>query len=83
MAADIQIYNERLLRYFPKRTTVSIDLIWPDDDRLMLSGDPSMGWRHVARVRRHSVCGDHTTVLKEYIGELGTVFRRIFDSADG
>jgi hypothetical protein len=42
-----------------------------------------MGWRHVARVRRHSVSGDHDTVLTDHIGELGTVLRRIFDSADG
>jgi thioesterase domain-containing protein len=83
MAADIRIYGERLLRYFPKRSALSVDLIWPDDDRLMLSGDPSMGWRHVARVRRHSVSGDHATVLADHIGELGTVLRRIFDSADG
>jgi thioesterase domain-containing protein len=77
-----QIYVDRLLRYFPRRTALSIDLIWPDDDRPMLSGDPSMGWRHVARVRRHSVSGDHATVLTDHVGELGTVLRRIFDSAD-
>ena len=82
MAADIRIYDERVLRYFPQRTMLSVDLIWPDDDRLMLSGDPTMGWRHVARVRRHSVRGDHETVLTDHIGELGTVLRRIFDSAD-
>lgn len=78
-----QIYVDHLLRYFPKRTARSIDLIWPDDDRPILSGDPSMGWRHVARVRHHRVSGDHTTVLSDHLDELGTVLRRIFDSADG
>src|SRR5208282_2508286 len=39
-----RIYSDRLLRYFPKRTARSVDLIWPDRDRPMLSGDPSMGW---------------------------------------
>jgi len=77
-----RIYSDRLLRYFPKRTARSIDLIWPDDDKAKMSGDPSMGWRHVARVRRHSVGGDHTTVLTDHLGELGAVLRRIFDSAD-
>ena len=78
-----EIYVERLLHHFPKRTERSIDLIWPDDDRPVLSGDPTMGWGHVARVRRHSVKGDHTTVLTEHLDELGAVLRRIFDSADG
>ncbi|HEV8020435.1 MAG TPA: AMP-binding protein [Candidatus Lustribacter sp.] len=81
--ATIQIYLDRLLFYFPKRTMRSVDLIWPDDDRPMLSGDPSMGWRHVAHVRRHSVGGNHTTVLTDHVGELGMVLRRIFDFADG
>jgi thioesterase domain-containing protein/acyl carrier protein len=83
MPDDIRIYSERLLRYFPQRSALSVDLIWPDDDRLFLAGDPSMGWRHVAQVRRHAVGGDHTTVLTDHIGELGTALRRIFDSADG
>jgi thioesterase domain-containing protein len=82
-APDVQIYGDRLLRYFPKRSALSVDLIWPKADRLMLSGDPSMGWSRVARVRPHTVSGDHTTVLTEHIGELGAVLRRIFDTADG
>jgi oxalate---CoA ligase len=80
-AAD-RIYSDRLLRYFPKRTARSVDLIWPDDDPPKISGDASMGWRHVARVRRHSVGGDHTTVLTAHLGELGPVLRRIVDAAD-
>lgn len=79
-AAD-RVYSERLLRHFPKPTALTVDLIWPDDDRPMLAGDPSMGWGRVARVRRHSVEGDHATVLTEHLSELGTVLRRIFDSA--
>jgi hypothetical protein len=74
-----RIYTDRLLRHFPKPTARSIDLIWPDDDRPIVAGDPYMGWRHVARVRRHSVAGDHTTVLTEHLDELGAVLRRIFD----
>ncbi len=77
-----RIYSDRLMRHFPKRAARSIDLIWADDDRPRLSGDPSMGWRHVARVRRHSVSGDHATVLTHHLGELGTVLRGIFDAAD-
>lgn len=78
-----RIYSDRLLRYFPKRTARSIDLIWADDDKPRMSGDPSMGWRHVARVRRHSVSGDHATVLTEHVGGLGAAMRRIFEAADG
>jgi acyl-CoA synthetase (AMP-forming)/AMP-acid ligase II/thioesterase domain-containing protein/acyl carrier protein len=74
-----RIYTDRLLRHFPKPTARSIDLIWPDDDRPIVAGDPYMGWRHVARVRRHSVAGDHTTVLTEHLDELGAMLRRIFD----
>jgi acyl-CoA synthetase (AMP-forming)/AMP-acid ligase II/thioesterase domain-containing protein/acyl carrier protein len=77
-----RIYSDRLLRYFPKRTARSIDLIWADDDKPRMSGDPSMGWRHVARVRRHSVSGDHATVLTEHVGGLGAAMRRIFEAAD-
>jgi acyl-CoA synthetase (AMP-forming)/AMP-acid ligase II/thioesterase domain-containing protein/acyl carrier protein len=77
-----RIYSDRLTQHFPKRTARSIDLIWADDDRPRMSGDPSVGWRHVAHVRRHSVSGDHTTVLTEHLGELGAVVRRIFDAAD-
>jgi thioesterase domain-containing protein/acyl carrier protein len=76
-------YVDRLLRYFPKRTARSIDLVWAEDDRLVVAGDPSMGWRRVAPVRRHSVRGNHMTVLTDHLSELGLVLRRIFDSADG
>ena len=77
-----RIYSDRHLRYFPKPTARSIDLIWGNEDQPRLSGDPTMGWRHVARVRRHSVGGDHTTVLTEHLDEVGAVLRRILDSAD-
>ncbi len=77
-----RIYSDRLTRHFPKRTARSIDLIWPDHDTLKVAGDPSMGWRRVARVRRHSVGGDHSTVLTEHLDEVGAALRRIFDAAD-
>jgi acyl-CoA synthetase (AMP-forming)/AMP-acid ligase II/thioesterase domain-containing protein/acyl carrier protein len=77
-----RIYSDRLMRHFPKRTARSVDLIWANDDRPRISGDPSMGWRHVARVRRHSVSGNHRTVLTDHVAEVGAVMRRIFDSAD-
>jgi thioesterase domain-containing protein len=75
-------YSDRLLRYFPKRTVRSVDLIWGEGDRPKLSGDPTMGWRHVARVRRHSVRGNHRTVLTDHVDEVGAALRRIFDAAD-
>ena len=75
-------YSGLLLRHFPKRTARSVDLIWGDDDKPRLFGDPSMGWRRVARVRRHSVSGDHATLLTDHVGELGAALRRIFDAAD-
>jgi thioesterase domain-containing protein/acyl carrier protein len=78
-----RIYSDRLVRYFPKRTARPIDLIWPDDDPPLLAGDPLMGWGRIAPVRRHRVSGDHATVLTDHLGELGTVLRRIFDSAGG
>jgi acyl-CoA synthetase (AMP-forming)/AMP-acid ligase II/thioesterase domain-containing protein/acyl carrier protein len=77
-----QVYSDRLLHYFPKPTARSVDLIWADDDAPRLSGDPTMGWRHVADVRRYAVAGDHVTVLTEHLAELGAVVRRIFDAAD-
>lgn len=83
MAADVRLYSDRLVRYFPKRTALSIDLIWGSEESIQLSGDASMGWGHVARVRRHSVTGDHSTVLTDHLGELGLALRRIFDAADG
>jgi oxalate---CoA ligase len=78
-----QVYSDRLLHYFPKPTARSVDLVWADDDTPRISGDPTMGWRHVADVRRYSVAGDHMTVLTEHLAELGNVLRRIFDAADG
>jgi acyl carrier protein len=80
-AAD-RVYSGLLLRHFPKRTKRSIDLIWGDDDQPKLFGDPSMGWAHVAPVRRHSMRGDHATILTDHVTELGAVLRRIFDAAD-
>ena len=80
-AAD-QVYSDRLLHYFPKPTARSIDLIWAYDDTPRISGDPTMGWRHVAHVRRSFVAGNHITVLTEHLAELGGVMRRIFDAAD-
>jgi acyl-CoA synthetase (AMP-forming)/AMP-acid ligase II/thioesterase domain-containing protein len=76
-------YNDRLTRYFPKRSGRLVDVIWADDDVPRISGDRSMGWRHVAHVRRHSVRGDHTTMLTDHVGDLGTALRRIFDASDG
>ena len=78
-----QAYSDRLLHYFPKPTARWVDLIWADDDTPRISGDPTMGWRHVAHVRRRSVAGNHMTVLTEHLTELGGVVRRIFDAADG
>jgi thioesterase domain-containing protein/acyl carrier protein len=77
-----QIYTDRLLRYFPNPTARSIDLIWPNDDKPIIAGDPSMGWSRVARVRHHAVGGDHATVLTDHVAELGAVLRRIVDAAD-
>jgi hypothetical protein len=79
---DFLIYRDRLLRYFPRRSARSVDVIWADDDPPLISGDPTMGWGYVARVNRHSMNGDHTTMLTDHVGELGAVMRRIFDAAD-
>jgi oxalate---CoA ligase len=79
---DFRIYNELLMRYFPKRYDRTVDLIWADDDPPLIAGDPSMGWRHVTRVRRHSVRGDHTTMLTDHVGDLAATLRRILDAAD-
>ncbi len=79
---DFRIYSDRLIRYFPKRYDRTVDLIWADDDPPPITGDPSMGWRHVARVRRHDVRGDHTTMLTDHVVDLGKALRRILDEAD-
>ncbi len=79
---DFIIYRDRLMRYFPQRYDRRVDLIWADDDPPPITGDPSMGWRHVARVRRHDVRGDHTTMLTDHVADLGKALRRILDDAD-
>jgi acyl-CoA synthetase (AMP-forming)/AMP-acid ligase II/thioesterase domain-containing protein/acyl carrier protein len=79
---DFIMYRERLTRYFPKRYDRTVDLIWADDDPPLITGDPTMGWRHVARVRRHAVRGDHTTMLTDHVADLGAALRRILDAAD-
>lgn len=76
-------FSSRLIRHFPKPTSLTVDLIWAEGDRPVLLGDPSMGFGRLARVRRHTVRGDHTSVLGEHVGELGTLLRRIVDAADG
>lgn len=81
-SAAVWIYQDRLLRHFPQRTTRWVDVIWGVEDRPRIAGDPSMGWRRVARVRRHSVSGDHTTMLTDHVGELGAVLGRILEGAD-
>jgi len=80
---DFRINSHRLLRYFPKAYDRTVDLIWADDDPPLIAGDPSMGWGRVTTVRRHSVRGDHTTMLTDHVGDLGAALRRILDAADG
>jgi hypothetical protein len=36
----------------------------------------------VARVRRRSMRGDHTTMLTDHVAELGAALRAIVDEAD-
>lgn len=80
---DFYAYREVLTRYFPKRYDRTVDVIWANDDPPVVPGDPSMGWRRVTRVRRHSTAGDHTTMLTDHVDDLGATLRRIFAAADG
>ncbi len=82
LTPDFLIYRERLMRYFPKRSERTVDVVWAAGDRPRLGGDPSMGWRRVAHARCHTVGGDHTTMLTDHVHELGSALRRIFDAAD-
>jgi surfactin synthase thioesterase subunit/aryl carrier-like protein len=75
-------YEDRLLRYFPQPYDRTVDIIWADDDYLRLPGDATMGWGRVARVRRRSMRGDHTTMLTDHVAELGAALRAIVDEAD-
>jgi acyl-CoA synthetase (AMP-forming)/AMP-acid ligase II/thioesterase domain-containing protein/acyl carrier protein len=79
---NYRIYRELIRRYFPQRYGRRVDVIWADGDEPRIMGDKSMGWRHVARVRRHAMGGNHTTMLTDHVGELGAAMRRILDAAD-
>jgi acyl-CoA synthetase (AMP-forming)/AMP-acid ligase II/thioesterase domain-containing protein/acyl carrier protein len=79
---DFLIYSDRLTRYFPKPYDRTVDLIWGDDDPPPITGDPTMGWGHLTRVRRHSVRGDHTTMLTDHVADLGAALREILNAAD-
>ena len=80
---EFRVYEDRLTRYFPRRYARTVDVIWADDDTPRIPNDASMGWRHVARVRRASIGGDHTTMLTDHVGALGAALRAVFDVADG
>jgi acyl-CoA synthetase (AMP-forming)/AMP-acid ligase II/thioesterase domain-containing protein/aryl carrier-like protein len=79
---EFLIYRDRLLRYFPRRYDRTIDLIWAENDYPLLPGNPAMGWNYVSRIRRHTVPGDHVTMLTDHSTALGATIRKIFDTAD-
>jgi surfactin synthase thioesterase subunit len=79
---DYRLYEDRLLRYFPRPYARTIDLIWADDDDPVVPSDPTMGWRHVTRVRRHAMHGNHITMLTDHVAELGRVLHEIVAAAD-
>ena len=80
---EFLVYEDRLLRYFPRPFNRTVDLIWADGDAPRIPDDETMGWRHVSTVRRRSIGGYHTTMLTDHVDELAAALRAILDVADG
>jgi len=70
--------------YIPREYGGRVTLFWPDEAEPEPPGDPSMGWKRVAReVEVHPIAGRHLTCITRHADSLAGRLRLCLETVQG